>query len=108
MLISRSRNSHMRSPRSVTIAAMGIPFRTLNAAFGAHELHVRRVQRGLALDDPALDVLARIRPRMALDHVHAFDDEPVLLGQHLQDAAALAAVLARGDEHVVVLSNRSR
>ena len=69
------------------------------------------MERRLARDDAALDVLARVRLRVALDHVHAFHDEPVLAvasRQHLQDAAALAAVLACDDEHVVVLANRSR
>jgi hypothetical protein len=32
IVISRSRNSHMRSPRSVTIAPTGIPCRSLNCA----------------------------------------------------------------------------
>ena len=32
MLISRSRNSYIRSPRSVTIAPTGIPLRSLNCA----------------------------------------------------------------------------
>ena len=32
MFISRSRNSHIRSPRSVTIVAIGMPLRTLNCA----------------------------------------------------------------------------
>jgi hypothetical protein len=41
---------------------------------------------------------------VALDHVHAFHDQAVLLGQHFQHAAALAAVLARDDQHVVVLA----
>jgi hypothetical protein len=61
------------------------------------------VQRGLALDDAALDVLARVRPRVALDHVDAFDDQAVLVRHHLQHAPALAAVLAGHHEHVVVL-----
>src|SRR5439155_14835786 len=64
----------------------------LRAAFGAHELNVRGVQRRLALDDAALDVLARVGPRVPLDHVDALDDQAVLPGgsrKHLQDAAAL-------------------
>src|SRR5207245_5796473 len=79
----------------------------LGAALRADELHVRRMQGRFALDDAALDVLARVRPRVALDHVHALHDQPVVLGLHFQDAAALAAVLARDDEHVVVFPNWS-
>src|SRR5262249_30771441 len=69
-------------------------------------LDVRRMQRRLALDDAALDVLARVRPRVALDHVHALDDEPVLVGEDFQHATALPPVLAGRHEHVVVLANR--
>src|SRR5205823_713059 len=82
----------------------------LCAALGAHELNVRRVERRFAFDDTALDVLPGIRPRVALDHVHAFHDQPVLAvdtGDYFQDAPALAAIFARHDEHVVVFSNGS-
>ena len=53
------------------------------------------VQRRLALDDAALDVLLRVRPRVALDEVHALDDQPALVRNHAQHAAALAAIAAR-------------
>src|SRR3989442_1619277 len=95
MLMSRSRNSHIRSPRSVTIVAIGIPFLTLNAAIDF-----------FARGDAPLDLLAGVRLRVALDHVHAFDHEPVRVGQDLQHAAALAAILAGHHEHVVVLPKR--
>ena len=49
---------------------------------------------------------------MALDHVHAFDDEAQLgalvAGQNLQHASPLAAILAADDQHVVVFPNRTR
>src|SRR5229473_244812 len=67
----------------------------LRAALGTHELHVARVKRGLALHDAALDVLVRVRLRVALDHVHAFDHEAIGLGRHFEDAPTLAAVFAR-------------
>src|SRR5262249_2717174 len=84
----------------------------LRATLGTDQLDVARVQRRLALHDAALHLLAGVRLRVALDHVHAFDDEAILadaaLGarQHLEHAPALAAVLAGDDEHVVVLPNR--
>jgi hypothetical protein len=52
-----------------------------------------------------LDVLLRVRPGVALDDVHAFDDDAVPLGQHLQHAPALAAILAGQDDHFVVLAH---
>jgi hypothetical protein len=64
------------------------------------------MQRAFTLDDPALDVALRVRTRVALDHVHAFDDHAVLQREHLQHAPALAAVLARRDDDVVVAANR--
>src|SRR5688572_14512060 len=73
------------------------------AALGAHELDVARVQRALAFHDPALDVLLRIRLRVPLDDVHAFDDEAVLHGEHFQHSPALAAVLP-GRHHDLVVS----
>ena len=52
--------------------------------------------------------LLRVGLRVALDHVDAFDDQAVLLRHDLQHPAALAAVLARDHEDVVVLPNRCR
>ena len=79
----------------------------LRAALGAQQLDVRRMQRRFPLDDAALDIALRIRLRVALDHVHAFHDEPVLRSHHFQHAPLLAAVLARDDEDVVVLPKRT-
>src|SRR5262249_37150381 len=79
----------------------------LGPAFRAHNLNVARMNRRFALDDAPFDVLAGVRLGVALDHVHAFDNQPVLVRHDLQDAAPLSAVLAGHDEHVVVLSNRS-
>src|SRR5262249_9771909 len=78
----------------------------LHATLRAHQLHVRGVQRRFALHDPALDVAAGIRLGVALDHVHAFDDQAVLVRDHFQDAALLAAILAADHQHVVVLPKR--
>src|SRR4030095_11127289 len=41
-------------------------------------------------------------PRVALDEVHAFDDQAVLARHDPQDAAALDAIAARDHDHVVV------
>ena len=78
------------------------------AALGAHQLHVRGVQRRLPLDHAALDLALRIRLGVALDEVHALDHHAVLLGQHLEHASLLAAVLARHHRDGVVLLDRCR
>jgi hypothetical protein len=44
---------------------------------------------------------------VALDDVHAFHHEAVLLGKDLQHAAALPAILAGHDDDVVVPANWS-
>src|SRR4051812_46789694 len=69
-------------------------------AFGVEDHHVRDVDRALALDHTAERGFA-LRPRhllragVALDHVQALDEDAAVLGVDAQDAAALAAVLAR-------------
>src|SRR3546814_10760153 len=66
---------------------------------GQHD--VREVQRRLALDDPAR--LGLRRPGVALDHVHAADQDAVLLRQDAQHLAGLALVAACGHHHTVAL-----
>src|SRR3546814_13647536 len=66
---------------------------------GQHD--VREVQRRLALDDPAR--LGLRRPGVALDHVHAADQDAVLLRQDAQHPAGLALVAAGGHHHTVAL-----
>jgi hypothetical protein len=64
------------------------------------------VQGAFTLDDPALDVALRVRARMTLDDVDAFDNQAVLDRDHLQHPATLAAVLARRHDDGVVAANR--
>src|SRR5262249_39666521 len=82
------------------------PDARLGAAFWAHQLHVARMHRRLALDDATLDVALRVRLRVALDQVDTFDDQPVLVRLRAEDAPALATVLAGNDQDVVVLANQ--
>src|SRR4029453_14311049 len=91
-------------PDFATVAENLVADAGLCPAFRTHQLDVGRVQRRFTLDDAALDVLAGVRLRVALDHVHAFDDQAVLLREHLQHTAALAAVFAGDDEDAVVLA----
>src|SRR5262249_38301055 len=93
-------------PDLAAVAKNPVPYARLRAALWTYQLNVRRVQRRLPLDDAALDVPARIRPRMALDHVDTFNDQPVSIRKNFQNAAALAAVFAGDDQHVIVPANR--
>src|SRR5207244_682069 len=66
--------------------------------------HVREVDRGLLLDDPAraLHAAGLLVP---LDEVHAFDDHAVLLVQQSEHLAGLATLAAGDDDHGVVLAD---
>src|SRR5262249_17821413 len=66
--------------------------------------HVREVDRGLFLDDAALHVALRVRLRVTLHHVDAFDDH-VLVVDEFDDGAAAALVTAGNHEHFVALAN---
>ena len=70
MLISRSRNSHIRSPRSVTIVAIGMPLRTLNAAIDFFDAARHRLLAGDARELVGADVdELGVRRRLAEAHV---------------------------------------
>src|SRR5579863_5951999 len=71
---------------------------------GVENQHVRDVQRGLALDDAALDARLRIRPLMLLGHVEALDAHAVVR-QHFDDGALAPLVPAGDQHHHVALAN---
>src|SRR5690606_1176048 len=87
------------NPDLAAVLEHAVPDARGRAALGADQLHVRSVQRGFLLEDAALDATLRVRPRMALDEIDALDDEAVLVGDHAQHAALLAAILARDHLH---------
>src|SRR5436190_12677421 len=62
---------------------------------------VRDRDRGLALEEPALDVLLWVRAGRALDHVDALDDDASLFREHLQDLPLGALVLAGDHDDLV-------
>ena len=71
--------SHLRQMRTLRPSPRILwPTRVCAPHSGQTSCTLRRVQRRLALDDAALDVLAGVRLRVALDQVHAFDDQAVL------------------------------
>src|SRR5262245_15081510 len=72
------------------------------AALPADHHEVRDVDRGLLLDDAALDVLLGVRPGVPFDQSHPLHDDPALLRDHPEDAPALAPALPSDHEHLVV------
>src|SRR5688572_32588446 len=71
-------------------------------ALGAVEHGVRDVDRRLALLDATLRVLL-VRLRVALDEVHALDQNTVLARKDLEHLTGLARVVARHHERHVSL-----
>src|SRR5260221_6997832 len=70
-------------------------------ALGIDMGDVRDVEHGLLLDDAAR--LAHGGTRMALDHVHALDEDAHVLREDAQYLAGLALVLAGDDDDLVAL-----
>src|ERR1039457_6290550 len=69
----------------------------------AHQHHVGCLDRALALRDPALDLLARVGPRVTLDHHHVLHQDPARLAIHTEHAPLLALVAAGDHLHRVFL-----
>jgi hypothetical protein len=63
--------------------------------------HVGNVDRRLLVDDAARMLSGS--PGMALDHVDALDDQPVLGRHRLQDLALLASIAAADHDHPITL-----
>ncbi len=64
--------------------------------------HIRDVNCAFALDDGPLRMRLALAG-VALDDLGSFDDDAVLVAQHLQNAAALAALGAGNHHHFVIL-----
>src|SRR5207245_9076625 len=69
----------------------------------ANERDIGNVDRRFLLDDAALDVFLRIRAGVPLDHLDTFDHKLLVLGNHDQDAAGLAAILSTQNENFIIL-----
>src|SRR5207247_2246616 len=72
------------------------------AALAADRHEIAEIDGRLALQDPALDVLLRVRLGMLADEVHALDDRPSLRGEHAQHAPGAPLALPGQDQHGVV------
>src|SRR5689334_3781327 len=73
-------------------------------ALVAHEHHVGGVNRRLLFDDAAC-LLRPARLTVPLHDIEPLDDHGVLVGQHAQHLAGLAALLAADHHNAVVLAN---
>src|ERR1039458_10251907 len=85
------------------VDVVGHPHRLV--ASGAHQHHVGCLDRALALRDAALDLLARVGPRVTLDHHHVLHQHPARLAIHTEHAPLLALVAAGDHFHRVFLLN---
>src|SRR5207253_3493152 len=69
----------------------------------ADDRDIRDVDWSFFLDDTAFDVALGVRPRVALDHLDAFDHDLLILRDDDQNASSFAPVLAAQDVDLVVL-----
>ena len=69
----------------------------------ADDSDVGDVDRSFFLNDTALDVALRIRPRVAFDHLDAFDHDLLIFRNDDQNASGFASILATQDVDLVVL-----
>src|SRR5208282_979200 len=71
--VTPAADAHFRAVRQ-----RRVPGARVLAASGANQHDVRNVERAFLLENAALDVLRRIRPRVALDNVRVLDRHPAL------------------------------
>jgi len=71
----------------------------------AHDRDIRNIDRRFFLHDAALDVALGICPRVALDHLNAFDHDLSVRGHDDQNSAGFASVFAAENVNLVVFLN---
>src|SRR5262249_42952001 len=91
------------NPRTVPQDLMRHP--GLLGAVRADQHHVGDIDRRFPIEDPTLPALTRVRFHMALDHVYAFDQDPVAPRQTLDNPAALTLVFPGYNSNPVILAN---
>src|ERR1039457_7734834 len=74
------------------VDVVGHPYRLV--ASRAHQHDVGGLDGALALGDAALDLLARVGPRVTLDHHHVLHEDLAGVAVHREHAALLALVTA--------------
>src|SRR5262249_24320218 len=72
----------------------------------ANDSNIGNVDRSFLFHNAALNVALRVRTRMALDHLDAFDDDLLILRYNDQDTPGFPAILSAEDENLVILFNR--
>src|SRR6476661_6001410 len=99
MVSRRSRNSHMRSPRSVTCAPIGMPSRSLNCAMDLRAL----VTCGFC---PVIAVRSLTAPSSSLADTHV--DHDLRQTGDLHDVGVGELLLHRGDDLLAVAGLQPR
>src|SRR5450432_2318472 len=97
--LGQSRPALLREPLggSIAVPAPADPRPDVAVRIDQHD--VRDMEGRLSLGDSARDVLRRVRPRVALDHVDALDDHSSGGRHDFQDFALAPAILARDHDH---------
>src|SRR5580692_9610217 len=92
--------AHLRAVRQ-----HGVADARVFIAASANDQHIRNVDARFFLHDPALDVLLRIRPGVALDDAYVLHHYSVLLCVDGKHTAALAGVFSGDHFHIVTLAD---
>src|SRR5467141_2482597 len=98
--VAMAATAHFRAVRQHGVANPGVL-----AATSADDHHVRDVDPGFFLDDPALDVLRRVGTRVPLDDADVLDHHGVLLRVDRKHAPAPARVFPGNHLDVIALAN---
>src|SRR5271169_5176316 len=104
LLVERSPAAAARA-YFLSVRESGVPHPRMLAATGANDHYVRNIHRAFFFDDAALDVLPRIRPRVALDDRSMFDHHGILLGVDREHTPALTSIATGDDFHLVALAD---
>src|SRR6185312_4646123 len=94
--------AHARTARPAAGQFIQVLLNADRAAFAAKDHDVRDRDRRFLLSDAAGDLLCRVRPRMPLHQVDAFDDEASGVLVDLEHASCLAHVSAGDHFHLIV------
>src|SRR5262245_24610675 len=90
-------------PRAPSITQNLIAHPRVLFAVLANDGDIRDVDWRFLFHNAAFDVALRVRARVTLDHLNAFNHDFLVLWQNDQHAAGLAAVLSAQDENFIIL-----
>src|SRR4029077_14261667 len=104
-LLIQSAVATLARPHLGAIRQNAVPDARVLSAIRAVHHHVGNVNARFLLHDPALDVLSRVRTRMALHDGHVLDHHGIFLRVDAEHAPAFPGVAPRNYSHLVTFAN---